>query len=90
LVFEADLDELCGGLRPNGLPLHWGYVPLLLAIQSKHGIPMRKKYQDPAIKKGWTVPSCVEKFALAGNHGHGRTALLPKNFQDGWTSIIDS
>jgi len=30
-----DLDKLCSLRRPNGLPLHFGYVPYLLSIRDK-------------------------------------------------------
>src|SRR4051812_40699850 len=31
---DADLKKLCEGRRPNGLPLHCGYIPILLAIEA--------------------------------------------------------
>jgi hypothetical protein len=49
---QADVEELWSSLRPNGLPLHWGYVSVLLAIRGKHGVAVRKKFQRKAVKSG--------------------------------------
>jgi hypothetical protein len=47
----AALDELCELRRPNGLPLHWGYIPYLLVAGSE---ARRKTLQRLAAKQGWT------------------------------------
>jgi len=80
---QADLNELCQGRRPNGLPLHWGYVPILMAIESKHGKATRKHFQQLVIEKGWTVPRLYHEVRTElGVNGHGRTPQLPQKGKD--------
>ncbi len=81
---QADLNELCRGRRPNLLPLHWGFVPYLLAIESKHGIAARKKFQKLAIREGWSVPRLYREVrGRLGMKGHGRPFNVPDNLEDG-------
>ncbi len=87
----ADLEVLCRGRRPNGLPLHWGYVPILLAIEGKHGTGQRRKFQKLALENGWTVP----EFRLAvreqlGISGHGRTPKLPESMHEGVQGLVET
>lgn len=91
---QDELNELCSGSRPNGLPLHWGYIPYLLAIQAKQAakigvgrkhrsaIAARRKFQRLAIDNGWSV---AELRAAISMHfpqpvrGHGRRLSAPKD-----------
>jgi hypothetical protein len=87
----ADFNALCRGRRPNGLPLHWGYIPVLLAIEGKHGTGQRRKFQNLAIENGWTVPEL--RLAVRdqlGVSGHGRTPKLPENVQEGMQGLAES
>jgi len=77
---DSDLDELCEGRRPNGLPLHWGYIPILLAIEAKRGKLERKRFQARAIKKGWSVAELRRAMRQKiGIKGHGRTMAVPED-----------
>lgn len=60
-----DLNAHCQGRRPNGLPLHWGYIPVLLAVESKHGKAERERFQRLAIVEGGLSPSYVARSANA-------------------------
>jgi hypothetical protein len=87
----ADLETLCRGRRPNHLPLHWGYIPVFLAIKSKHGHVKWKQFQQEAIDKGWTVPELRRQVRdRLGVEGHGRAANLPKRPVDGLRSIVET
>jgi hypothetical protein len=49
----ADFKEFRDLRRPNGQPLHWGYVPYLLLAESK---THRKALQRQVVEYGWTPP----------------------------------
>jgi hypothetical protein len=88
---QADVDELCASRRPNGLPLHWGYVPILLAVESKHGVAQRKRFQQRATKHGWTVPELRRAVRVElGFSGHGRTLSLPENTAAAMESLFEN
>lgn len=80
-----ELSELCALRRPNGLPLHWGYVIYLLAAQSaaqangQNGRLTRHRYARLAATKGWTAPQLYaairQEFRLSP--GHGRSISIP-------------
>jgi hypothetical protein len=74
---EAELDELLGLRRPNGLPLHWGHVIYLITIAHK---PERRRIQKQAAKEGWSAPKLYsvlqEKFADGEGRG-GRPVKVP-------------
>lgn len=87
---EAELDEICRQTRPNGLPLHWGYVPTLLSVQSKGGKSARQKFQRLAIKHGWTVPKLREAIRerYGGKGGHGRALKPPTDLRAGIRQVV--
>jgi hypothetical protein len=88
---ESDLEELCTSFRPNGLPLHWGYISVLLAIQGKHGAKTRKKFQRWAIREGWTVPRLYREVRdRLGVSGHGRPVQLPAEADEGLDTLTEA
>jgi hypothetical protein len=56
---KEELEELCALRRPNGLPLHWGYLPYLLTVHDKRA---RARIQAEAADKGW--PEAVMYAAI--------------------------
>jgi len=85
-----ELDALCDGLRPNGLPLHWGYIPVLLAVEGKHGKADREELQRLAIVEGWTVPKLRrevrKRFSV---DGHGRNPQFSGSATDEFNTLIE-
>jgi hypothetical protein len=67
--------------RGSDLPLHWGYIPHLLAVETKGGKAAREKFQKLAATKGWTVPEL--QLAIQQEYprqpGHGRTMKRPSS-----------
>jgi hypothetical protein len=87
---NLELEELCSSHRPNGLPLHWGYVSVLLAIQGKHGVAARRRFQRLAIREGWTVPRLYREVReRLGVSGHGRTVHVPAEAEEGLGTLLD-
>jgi len=87
---QADLDELCRRRRPNGLPIHWGFIPYLLAIESKHGVVTRKRFQNLAISEGWSVPRLNREIReRLGVSGHGRAVDVPDDLEDGLQRLAE-
>lgn len=87
---QVDLDELCRARRPNGLPLHWGYIPYLLAIESKHGRTSRQKLQTLALEEGWTVPQLNREVRKRfGVQGHGRPIQVSDDLKAELDGISD-
>jgi hypothetical protein len=77
-----------GGARI--LPLHWGYIPVLLAIEGKHGKAEREQFQKRAIEKGWTVPELrrVTRGRL-GINGRGRNPRFTGSASDEFENVIE-
>lgn len=76
-----EFDELCELSRPDGLPIHWGYIPHLLAVEKKGGKVARKRFQKLAATNGWTVPEL--QLAIQQEYprkpGHGRSMKKPSS-----------
>jgi len=89
---QADLDELCCGRRSRDqLPLHWGYVSVLLAIEGKHGVKTRKRFQRLALREGWTVPRLYREVRQRlGVSGHGRPMTEPQDVEDGLRMLTEN
>lgn len=94
---QRELDQLCALRRPNGLPLHWGYVGYLLAADSaatkagKHGQEERERLAMLAAKKNWTAPELYaairQKFCRKG--GHGRSMVLSDDLETAVRKVQD-
>ncbi len=88
---DADLEMLCRGRRPNGLPLHWGYIPILLGIETKRSKKDRKRFQREAIKYGWSVAQLRRVVRQEiGFKGHGRTIGVPEDLEAGLQDLGES
>jgi hypothetical protein len=90
----AQLDELCRLRRQKGngkgLPLHWGYIPILLAIEGKCGKAARRRFQLQAIREGWTVPELRRTVReRIGTKGHGRSMTVPADAAAGLAQVCD-
>lgn len=85
-----ELSELCALRRPNGLPLHWGYVIYLLAAaaaaeaQGKNGKEVRSHFAREVESHGWTAPQLYAAIRkkLGLRPGHGRKMSLPLAVMD--------
>ena len=55
---KNDLEELCQLRKPDGLPLHWGYILYLLTLpwKPKAAKRRRSRLQAEAARDGWTAP----------------------------------
>jgi hypothetical protein len=94
---RRELDQLCALRRPNGLPLHWGYVGYLLAADSaereagKHGKKEREGLAQLGSKKNWTAPEFYgvirQKFCRMS--GHGCSMVLPANLETAVRKVQD-
>lgn len=88
---DEELDQLCALRRPNGLPLHWGYVNYLLAAESRGGKKARRKFEKLAAANGWTAPQMYA--AIRREHGyqqgHGRSMLLPTDLETAVRQVAD-
>jgi hypothetical protein len=77
---DGQLEELCLGRRENGLPLHWGYIPVLLSVGIKRGVKIRTELQRQAIENGWSVAelrrAVRQKISFKG---HGRAMAVPQD-----------
>lgn len=97
-----ELDELCSQKRPNELPLHWGYIPYLLTIQSKTASKLgidrssprtkaaRQRFQRWTVERGWSVSdlrAAISKRFPPKGSGHGRHLSKPKNLALGLFSL---
>ena len=75
---EVELDELCRLRRPNGLPLHVGFVAYLLIVSDKKE---RAKLQQRAAREGWgaaQLAAAVPK-KFRGQSPHGRPMKQPSS-----------
>ena len=75
---EKDLKELCALRRPNGLPLQWGHVPLLLTVKDQSE---RREFQQRAADEGWTAPQLYAEIrrsrGVSTNSHAGRPVNKP-------------
>jgi hypothetical protein len=61
---EAEFDRLSNLRRPNGLPLHWGHVQVLLTCSCERAADKktRAKLQTDAAAKGWSKAELYEEI----------------------------
>jgi len=87
LYSAEQLEAFCKLRRPNGLPLHWGFVPYLLTIKNTE---TRTDMAVDAAKNGWSPARLhAEIRKLEGRPpGHGRRVELPKNPTDAIQQIV--
>lgn len=85
---EVELDELCQLRRPNGMPLHVGFIAYLLIVTDKRE---RTKLQQRAAREGWSAAQLAaavpKKFR--GNSPHGRPMKQPSSLVAGLDQITD-
>ena len=92
---KKDLEELCRRRRPvpSFLPLHWGYVPILLTAGSK---TERRKFLRLAVREDWSVARLrreiqATRARVESNEETlpvgGRPLKPPKNVLEGWHQI---
>ena len=94
---KRELDQLCELRRPNGLPLHWGYVVYLLAADSaateagKQGKKERERMAKLAAKKNWTAPELYAAIRqeFVRKAGHGRSMILSDDLETAVRKVID-
>lgn len=72
----SQLDELCMLRRPNGLPLHWGFVPYLTTIKNAK---KRQEIAERAAANGWSPARLHAEIRQKEKRpsGHGRAVELP-------------
>ena len=78
----ADLEKFCKLRRPNGLPLHIGFIGVLLIVSDKNE---REKLQKQAARGGWSaaqLAAAVPKKYRTANP-HGRKMKQPETAADG-------
>ena len=83
-----DLDRLCRMRRPNGLPLHFGYIPYLLSIREKTA---RQKLARKAAKRGWTAPqlySAIRRHYPERRCDHGRRMSIAGGPEAGLERLV--
>lgn len=75
---EVELDELCQLRRPNGLPLHVGFIAYLLIVSDKKE---RAKLQQRAAREGWGAAqlSAAVPKKFRGQSPHGRPIKQPSS-----------
>ena len=81
---KPDLDQLCNLTRsgPNGLPLHWAYVPALLTVSSR---TRRRTLEKRAASLNWTarqLHSYIKSERKKGTSGKGgRRLRIPSTIE---------
>ncbi len=83
----SELDEICNLRRPNGLPLHWGFLPYLMTVK---GSKKRRQMAAKAAAQGWSPARLhAEIRELEGrSKGHGRKVELPTVPVEGLLHIL--
>ena len=83
-----DLKELCRLRRPNGLPLHFGYVNFLLVVADKEE---RVKFQQRLAHEGWSAAELSTRIPgkFRGPSPHGRPMKKPKTPAEGLRQVAD-
>ena len=83
----SELDEICNLRRPNGLPLHWGFLPYLMTVK---GSRKRRQMAAKAAAQGWSPARLhAEIRQLEGrSKGHGRKVELPTTPVEGLLHIL--
>ncbi len=77
-----DLNEFCQLRRPNGLPLHFGYVNYLLVVADK---VERQKLQQRLAREGWSATELAGRLPrkFRGASPHGRPMKKPATLAAG-------
>lgn len=83
----SELDEVCNLRRPNGLPLHWGFLPYLMTVKDTK---KRRQIAAKAAAQGWSPARLhAEIRQLEGrSKGHGRKVELPTTPMEGLLNIL--
>ena len=65
--------------KGSNLPLHWGYIPHLIAVGKKKGKAARRRFEKQAAANNWTVPELQQAIldAYPREPGHGRRMKPP-------------
>ena len=79
----TELDRLCEQVLPNGEPLTWSHVRVLIEVDD---LSERKALLERTISEGWTCSTLARAFKDLGNgrpdETRGRPPKVPKNFDD--------
>lgn len=83
----SELDILCMLRRPNGLPLHWGYLPYLLSIKKNKA---RREMAEKAATEGWSPARLHAEICAKEQRprGHGRSVTIPTKLEDGVRHVL--
>jgi hypothetical protein len=87
---EAALKTFLGHRKPNGLPLHVGYIPYLLTVKDAE---KRRAFEEAAAEYGWTVPeliAAIRKTRPKGKNAHGRTVKPPVDVETGVQQLVET
>lgn len=82
-----EVNELLALRRPNGLPLHWGFLPILLVIDDP---AQRKKMAERAARHGWTSPELHAEIPkkYRTKNAHGRSMKKPTTPEAGLKQLM--
>lgn len=83
----SEFDILCALRRPNGLPLHWGYLPYLLSITKAK---TRREMAQKAADEGWSPARLHAEIREKEKRprGHGRSVTIPTRREDGHRLVL--
>ncbi len=81
------MEEFCRLRRPNGLPLHWGYVPYLLTVKNAK---QRRNLAKQTAANGWSPARLHAEIRAIEQRppGHGRRVELPSHAVDGLHHVV--
>lgn len=83
----SEFDILCALRRPNGLPLHWGYLPYLLSVMKTK---TRREMAQKAADEGWSPARLHAEIREKEKRprGHGRSVTIPTRLEDGHRLVL--
>jgi Arc/MetJ-type ribon-helix-helix transcriptional regulator len=87
---EAALKRFLGHRKPNGLPLHVGYIPYLLTVKDAE---KRQEFEEKAAEHGWTVPeliTAIQRDRPLDPKAHGRTVKSPADVETGLQQLVST
>ena len=86
-VGMSEFDILCALRRPNGLPLHWGYLPYLLSVKKTK---TRREMAQKAADEGWSPARLHAEIRVKEKRppGHGRSVTIPTKLEDGPRHVL--
>jgi hypothetical protein len=90
---EVALKRFLGHRKPNGLPLHVGYIPYLLTVKDAE---KRQAFEEAAAKHGWTVPELIAAIRKKRpkekkkKRAHGRTVKPPVDVDTGVQQLVET